>query len=49
MTRLAFVLIEGFADWEPALLAALARESFGAEVVFAAPGGWAVISIREDS
>ena len=45
MTRLAFVLIEGFADWEPALLAALARESFGAEVVFAAPGGRAVISI----
>lgn len=45
MTRLAFVLIEGFADWEPALLAALARESFGAEVVFAAPGGWAVTSI----
>mgnify|MGYP001765198061 CR=1 FL=1 len=45
MTRLAFALIEGFADWEPALLAALARESFGAEIVHAAPGGRAVTSI----
>jgi putative intracellular protease/amidase len=45
MARLVFVLIEGFADWEYGLLAALARESFSAEVVYATPGRRAVTSI----
>ncbi|MDK9695259.1 MAG: DJ-1/PfpI family protein [Siculibacillus sp.] len=45
MKRLHFVLIEGFADWEYGLLAALARESFAADVAHASPGGRAVTSI----
>ena len=45
MTRLVFVLIEGFADWEYGLLAALARESFGADVGYASPGARPVTSI----
>lgn len=45
MTRLVLVLIDGFADWEYGLLAAAARESFGADVAFASPGARAVGSI----
>lgn len=45
MTRLVFLMIEGFADWEYGPVAALARESFGAEVAYASPGGRPVSSI----
>lgn len=45
MTRLVFVLIEGFADWEYGLLGAAARESFGADVAHVSPGGRPVTSI----
>ena len=45
MSRLAIVLTEGFADWECALLMALARQDCGMEIAVATPGGKAVTSI----
>ncbi|OLP62563.1 hypothetical protein BJF93_01860 [Xaviernesmea oryzae] len=45
MARLALVLTEGYADWECALLMALARQDCGMEVTVASPGGKAVTSI----
>ncbi|QSQ12494.1 DJ-1/PfpI family protein [Myxococcus landrumensis] len=39
MARIAFVVIAPFADWEPALLAAGARDDFGDEVTWWSPGG----------
>src|ERR1041385_533532 len=39
MARLAIVLIDRWADWEPALLASGARDDFGDEVRFLSPGG----------
>ncbi|OLP57049.1 hypothetical protein BJF92_21320 [Rhizobium rhizosphaerae] len=45
MSRLALVLTEGFADWECALLMALARQDCGMEIAVATPGGKPVTSI----
>jgi len=45
MARLAIVLIDQFADWEPALLAAGARSELGDEVRWLSPGGHAVRSM----
>ncbi|NTX11189.1 glutamine amidotransferase [Myxococcus sp. CA056] len=45
MARIAFVVVEPFADWEPALLAAGAREDFGDKVSWLSPGGRPVSSI----
>lgn len=45
MARIAFVVVEPFADWEPALLAAVAREDFRDEVSWWSPGGRPVPSI----
>jgi putative intracellular protease/amidase len=45
MARLAIVLIDQFADWEPALLAANARTDFGDEVRWLSPGGHVVRSM----
>ncbi|MFY2558469.1 type 1 glutamine amidotransferase family protein [Corallococcus terminator] len=45
MARIAFVVVEPFADWEPALLAAVAREEFGDQVSWWSPGGRPVPSI----
>ena len=45
MKRLAIILIDGFADWEGALLSASAREHFGADVRYFSPGGRSVASI----
>jgi len=39
MARLAFVLIDPFADWEPALLAATAKSDFHDQVRWLTPGG----------
>ncbi|WP_342376994.1 DJ-1/PfpI family protein [Myxococcus stipitatus] len=39
MARIAFIVIAPFADWEPALLAAGARDDFGDEVTWWSPGG----------
>lgn len=44
MTTIVTVLTENFADWETALLNAVARSFYGTEVRFAAPGGKAVTS-----
>ena len=53
MARLAIVLIEQFADWEGAQLAAAARTSLGDEVRWLSPGSHAVrsmggLSVRVD-
>lgn len=45
MARLALILIDPFADWEPALLAASAKDDFGDELRFLTPGGRAVRSM----
>lgn len=45
MTTIATVLTEGFADWETALLNAVARGFYHTEVRFAAPGGRTVQSL----
>ena len=45
MARLAIVLIDQWADWEPALLASGARDDFGDEVRFLSPGGQPVRSM----
>src|SRR5438552_3540360 len=45
MARLAIVLIDQFADWEPAFLAAAARSDLGDEVRWLSPGGHAVRSM----
>ena len=44
MTRIVTVLTEGFADWETALLNAVAHAFYGVETSFASPGGRAVTS-----
>ncbi|MCP3059083.1 glutamine amidotransferase [Myxococcus sp. K38C18041901] len=45
MAHIAFVVIPPFADWEPGLLAASAREDFRDEVSWWSPGGRPVPSI----
>ncbi len=45
MTRIAIALTPDFADWEPALLTAVARSYLGVEVVTASPDGLAVTSM----
>jgi putative intracellular protease/amidase len=45
MARIAFVLIDPFADWEPALLAANAKSELGDEVRWLTPGGREVRSM----
>jgi len=45
MARIAFVLIDPFADWEPALLAAGAKDDFGDTVRWLTPGGAPVRSM----
>jgi putative intracellular protease/amidase len=45
MTRLAIALTEDFADWECALLMAVARSYLGAEVMTASPDGHPVTSM----
>ena len=45
MARLAIVLIDQWADWEPALLASGAKDDFGDEVRFLSPGGKPVRSM----
>jgi len=44
MTKIVIVLTEGFADWETTLLGAVARQFYGVEVNYAAPGGKPVTS-----
>lgn len=44
MKRMVTLLTDGFADWETALLNAVARSYYGAETHFASPGGLAVVS-----
>lgn len=44
MTRLATLLTEGFADWETALLNAVARSYYGVETLYVTPGGHPVTS-----
>jgi putative intracellular protease/amidase len=44
MKRVVTLLAEGFADWETALLNAVARGFYGAETVFATPDGKPVTS-----
>lgn len=44
MTTIVTVLTEGFADWETALLNAVARSFYGVEIRFATPGGTQVTS-----
>ncbi len=44
MSRIVIVLTENYADWESALLAAVARTYYGAEIVTATPGGMPVTS-----
>lgn len=44
MTRIVTILTEGFADWETALLNAVARSYYKVETVFATPGGTPVTS-----
>lgn len=45
MARIVFVVIDPFADWEPAHLAAGARTDLGDEVRWASPGGRPVRSM----
>ena len=45
MTRIVTVLTEGFADWEIALLNAVAKGFYGMETSFASPGGRPVTSM----
>lgn len=45
MARIAFVLIDPFADWEPAILAATAKSDLGDEVRWLTPGGRGVSSM----
>jgi putative intracellular protease/amidase len=45
MTRIATILTEGFADWETALLNAVAHGFYKAETGFATPGGRPVTSM----
>lgn len=44
MTRIVTILTEGFADWETALLNAVARSFYGMETAYATPDGRPVIS-----
>lgn len=44
MKRIVTLLAEGFADWETALLNAVAHGFYGAETTFATPGGKPVTS-----
>ena len=44
MTTIVIVLTEGFADWETTLLGGVARQFYGVEVHYAAPGGKPVTS-----
>jgi putative intracellular protease/amidase len=44
MTKIVIVLTEGFADWEATLLGAVARQFYGVDVAYAAPGGNPVTS-----
>jgi len=44
MTTIVTVLSEGYADWETALLNAVARSYYGVETRFATPGGLPVTS-----
>lgn len=44
MTRIVIVLTENYADWESALLAAVARTYYGAEILTASPDGQKVTS-----
>nr|WP_314257099.1 DJ-1/PfpI family protein [uncultured Devosia sp.] len=44
MTTIVTILTEGYADWETALLNAVARSYYGIETKFATPGGTAVTS-----
>ena len=45
MTRIVTVLTDGFADWETALLSAVARSFYGVETVHATLDGMPVISM----
>lgn len=45
MTRIAIALTPEFADWECALLMAVARSYLGVEIVTASPGGGAITSM----
>lgn len=45
MARIAFVLVDPFADWEPALLASTAKAELGDEVRWLSPGGRPVQSM----
>ncbi len=44
MTKITFLLSNGFADWEYASLAATARSWYGVETAFVTPAGGAVTS-----
>jgi len=44
MTTIVTILTEGYADWETALLNAVARSYYGIETRFATPGGMPVTS-----
>jgi putative intracellular protease/amidase len=44
MTRIVTILTEGFADWETALLNAVARSFYGVETAYATPSGTIVRS-----
>jgi putative intracellular protease/amidase len=44
MTMIVTILTEGYADWETALLNAVARSFYGVETRFATPGGQQVTS-----
>lgn len=44
MITITFLITEGFADWEPALLSATARGWYGCQIRWVSPGGAAVTS-----
>jgi putative intracellular protease/amidase len=44
MTTIVTILTEGYADWESALLNAVARQHYGITTLFATPGGQPVTS-----
>ncbi|MFD2647554.1 type 1 glutamine amidotransferase family protein [Devosia albogilva] len=44
MTKIVTILTEGYADWETALLNAVARQYYGVTTLFATPGGAPVTS-----
>jgi len=44
MTKIVTILTEGFADWETGLLNGVARGFYGAQTLFATPGGKPVTS-----